>query len=437
MLDDLQVVSTDHCPFDFKDQKALGKRRLLGDPERPPRRRGPLHAAVGRRGGDRADHPDALRRAHRDRAGAGCSASTRRRARSPPGVRRRRRGVRPDTRRGRSRRRTHHMRVDYSCYEGREVTGVPEVVLQRGKVLVERRRVLRRSPATGGSSSGSPFCSPGVRPDATPARTALTIRPTTTTVATSSSAASSRRRRAARPRRSSTRPPGGSSPSVAALDGRRRRRRPSPRRGRRAAGVGRHRRSRTAPRSCSATRRCSRRTSRSSPRSSCARTARPSPRPAARCAAGSRSSRSRAVRRRCCSAPRSTRSPTGSTRSSFDSPSGVVAGICPFNFPMMVPLWMLPLALVAGNTFVLKPSPRTPLSAVRELELLVEAGLPKGVVNLVHGDREPVEALLAHPRRRRRELRRAPRASRATSTPRPRAPASASRRSAGRRTTCS
>jgi malonate-semialdehyde dehydrogenase (acetylating)/methylmalonate-semialdehyde dehydrogenase len=77
-------------------------------------------------------------------------------------------------------------------------------------------------------------------------------------------------------------------------------------------------------------------------------------------------------------------------------PVGVVAGICPFNFPMMVPLWMLPLALVAGNTFVLKPSPRTPLSAVREIELLVEAGVPSGVVNLVHGDREPVEALLAH-----------------------------------------
>ena len=78
-------------------------------------------------------------------------------------------------------------------------------------------------------------------------------------------------------------------------------------------------------------------------------------------------------------------------------PVGVVAGICPFNFPMMVPLWMLPLALVAGNTFVLKPSPRTPLAAVREIELLQEVGLPPGVVNLVHGDREPVEALLAHP----------------------------------------
>jgi malonate-semialdehyde dehydrogenase (acetylating)/methylmalonate-semialdehyde dehydrogenase len=79
-------------------------------------------------------------------------------------------------------------------------------------------------------------------------------------------------------------------------------------------------------------------------------------------------------------------------------PVGVVAGICPFNFPMMVPLWMLPLAVAAGNTFVLKPSPRTPLSAVRECELLVAAGCPPGVVNVVHGDREPVDALLAHPR---------------------------------------
>jgi len=78
-------------------------------------------------------------------------------------------------------------------------------------------------------------------------------------------------------------------------------------------------------------------------------------------------------------------------------PVGVVAGICPFNFPFMVPLWMLPLALVAGNTFVLKPSPRTPLSAVREIELLLETGLPEGVVNVVHGDREPVDALLSHP----------------------------------------
>lgn len=78
-------------------------------------------------------------------------------------------------------------------------------------------------------------------------------------------------------------------------------------------------------------------------------------------------------------------------------PVGVVAGICPFNFPMMVPQWMLPLALVAGNSFVLKPSPRTPLSAVREVELLVEAGLPSGVVNLVHGDAEPVDTLLNHP----------------------------------------
>ena len=78
-------------------------------------------------------------------------------------------------------------------------------------------------------------------------------------------------------------------------------------------------------------------------------------------------------------------------------PVGVVAGITPFNFPMMVPMWMLPLALVAGNTFVLKPSPRTPLSAVRAAELLQEAGLPAGVLNVVHGDKEAVDSLLTHP----------------------------------------
>ncbi len=78
-------------------------------------------------------------------------------------------------------------------------------------------------------------------------------------------------------------------------------------------------------------------------------------------------------------------------------PVGVVAGITPFNFPMMVPLWMVPLAVVAGNTFVLKPSQRTPLSAMREAELLAEAGLPEGVLNIVHGAKDPVDALLAHP----------------------------------------
>ena len=78
-------------------------------------------------------------------------------------------------------------------------------------------------------------------------------------------------------------------------------------------------------------------------------------------------------------------------------PLGVVAGICPFNFPAMIPLWMFPLALVCGNTFVLKPSERTPLSAVRLGELLLEAGVPEGVFNIVHGGKETVDALVAHP----------------------------------------
>ncbi|HEX2861814.1 MAG TPA: CoA-acylating methylmalonate-semialdehyde dehydrogenase [Lacunisphaera sp.] len=78
-------------------------------------------------------------------------------------------------------------------------------------------------------------------------------------------------------------------------------------------------------------------------------------------------------------------------------PLGVCAGITPFNFPAMIPLWMFPLALVCGNTFVLKPSERVPLTAVRLTELLLEAGLPQGVFNLVQGGREAVDAVLAHP----------------------------------------
>ncbi len=78
-------------------------------------------------------------------------------------------------------------------------------------------------------------------------------------------------------------------------------------------------------------------------------------------------------------------------------PVGVCAGITPFNFPAMVPLWMFPVALACGNTFVLKPSEKVPLTAVRLAELLLEAGLPEGVFNLVHGDRECVDALLTHP----------------------------------------
>ena len=82
---------------------------------------------------------------------------------------------------------------------------------------------------------------------------------------------------------------------------------------------------------------------------------------------------------------------------SFRQPLGVCAGITPFNFPAMVPMWMFPVAIACGNTFVLKPSERDPSAAVRIAELAVEAGLPPGVLNVVHGDREAVDALIAHP----------------------------------------
>lgn len=79
-------------------------------------------------------------------------------------------------------------------------------------------------------------------------------------------------------------------------------------------------------------------------------------------------------------------------------PVGVCVGITPYNFPNMVPLWMFPVAITCGNTFVLKPSEKVPLSAVRLGELLLEAGLPPGVFNIVHGDKECVDTLLAHPK---------------------------------------
>src|SRR5213594_230100 len=78
-------------------------------------------------------------------------------------------------------------------------------------------------------------------------------------------------------------------------------------------------------------------------------------------------------------------------------PLGVCAGITPFNFPAMVPLWMFPIALACGNTFVLKPSEKDPSASVRMAELLTEAGLPDGVFNVVHGDKEAVDAILHHP----------------------------------------
>nr|WP_298166209.1 CoA-acylating methylmalonate-semialdehyde dehydrogenase [uncultured Pseudomonas sp.] len=78
-------------------------------------------------------------------------------------------------------------------------------------------------------------------------------------------------------------------------------------------------------------------------------------------------------------------------------PIGVVAGITPFNFPAMVPLWMYPLAIVCGNCFILKPSERDPSSTLYIAELLHEAGLPKGVLNVVHGDKEAVDGLIEAP----------------------------------------
>ncbi|SES12663.1 CoA-acylating methylmalonate-semialdehyde dehydrogenase [Psychrobacillus sp. OK032] len=78
-------------------------------------------------------------------------------------------------------------------------------------------------------------------------------------------------------------------------------------------------------------------------------------------------------------------------------PIGVIGGITPFNFPMMVPCWMFPLAIASGNTFILKPSERTPLLANRLAELLHEAGLPEGVFNIVHGAHDIVNGILSHP----------------------------------------
>src|SRR3954468_12360449 len=82
---------------------------------------------------------------------------------------------------------------------------------------------------------------------------------------------------------------------------------------------------------------------------------------------------------------------------SLRMPLGVVAGITPFNFPVMVPLWMAPVALAAGNAFILKPSEQAPPASLRLAELLSEAGLPDGVFSVVHGDKEAVDAILEHP----------------------------------------
>ncbi len=78
-------------------------------------------------------------------------------------------------------------------------------------------------------------------------------------------------------------------------------------------------------------------------------------------------------------------------------PVGVCAGITPFNFPVMVPLWMFPMAIACGNTFILKPSEKVPSASLRMAELFKEAGLPDGVFNVVHGDKAAVDAILTHP----------------------------------------
>ncbi len=88
---------------------------------------------------------------------------------------------------------------------------------------------------------------------------------------------------------------------------------------------------------------------------------------------------------------------TGVDAYSIRQPLGVVAGITPFNFPAMVPMWMFPIALACGNTFVLKPSEKDPSASLLLAGLLAEAGLPDGVFNVVHGDKEAVDAILTHP----------------------------------------
>src|SRR5699024_1943678 len=88
---------------------------------------------------------------------------------------------------------------------------------------------------------------------------------------------------------------------------------------------------------------------------------------------------------------------SGIEGATYRYPLGVVAGITHYNFPAMIPLWMFPIALASGNTFVLKPSERTPLTSERLVELFMEAGLPKGVLNIVNGAHDTVNGILEDP----------------------------------------
>lgn len=87
----------------------------------------------------------------------------------------------------------------------------------------------------------------------------------------------------------------------------------------------------------------------------------------------------------------------GIDSTSIRQPIGVCAGITPFNFPCMVPMWMYPFAIAAGNSFILKPSEKVPLTPTRACELLADAGLKPGVISLIHGGKEAVDGLLKHP----------------------------------------
>ena len=120
---------------------------------------------------------------------------------------------------------------------------------------------------------------------------------------------------------------------------------------------------------------------------------------------------------------------------SYRQPLGVAVGITPFNFPSMVPMWMFPISLACGNTFILKPSERDPSASLVLARLLAQAGLPPGVFSVIQGDREAVNALLDAPRGRRRLVRRLDADRPPRVRDRDRRTASASRRSAARRTT--
>ena len=128
---------------------------------------------------------------------------------------------------------------------------------------------------------------------------------------------------------------------------------------------------------------------------------------------------------------------TGVDVYSIRQPLGVVAGITPFNFPAMVPLWMCANAIACGNAFVLKPSEKDPSASLFLAELWKEAGLPDGVFTVVHGDKEAVDALLDAPGHRRGQLRRLDADRALHLRDRHRRTASGCRRSAARRTTWS